>query len=43
MPGMAAARRIYERLGFGHVPERDWHTDAGLSLTVMRLELPREA
>ncbi|MGW0353654.1 GNAT family N-acetyltransferase [Nocardia nova] len=43
MPGMADARRIYERLGFVHVPERDWHTDAGLPLTVMRLELTRGA
>jgi len=39
MPGMADARRIYQRMGFAHVPERDWHTDAGLPLTVMRLEL----
>ncbi|MDR7168616.1 GNAT superfamily N-acetyltransferase [Nocardia kruczakiae] len=39
MPGMADARRIYQRMGFGHVLERDWHTDAGLPLTVMRLAL----
>ncbi len=36
MPGMAAARRIYERLGFVHVPERDWSTPGGIPLTVMR-------
>ena len=35
MPGMVAARRIYERLGFRHVPERDRSTDSGLPLTVM--------
>ncbi|NKY84669.1 GNAT family N-acetyltransferase [Nocardia veterana] len=36
MPAMAAARRIYQRLGFEHVPERDWFTDNGIPLTVMR-------
>ncbi|MEV5648675.1 GNAT family N-acetyltransferase [Nocardia sp. NPDC052254] len=36
MPGMAAARRIYERLGFRHVPERDWSTPGGIPLTVLR-------
>lgn len=39
MPLMADARRMYERLGFVHVPERDWKTDAGTPLTVMRLEV----
>ncbi|MBO0855734.1 MAG: GNAT family N-acetyltransferase [Nocardia sp.] len=36
MPSMGDARRIYERLGFAHIPERDWHTPGGLRLTVMR-------
>ncbi len=39
MPLMADARRMYERLGFIHAPERDWATDAGKPLTVMRLEV----
>ncbi|MBY8856379.1 GNAT family N-acetyltransferase [Nocardia sp. CA2R105] len=39
MPGMADARRMYDRIGFDHVPERDWATDSGLQLTVMRLAL----
>ncbi|MTE13084.1 GNAT family N-acetyltransferase [Nocardia sp. CT2-14] len=39
MPTMQDARRMYDRLGFAHVPERDWRTDAGLPLTVMRLEI----
>lgn len=37
MPSMPEARRIYERLGFAGVPERDWRTATGLPLTVMRL------
>ncbi|WP_019930146.1 GNAT family N-acetyltransferase [Nocardia sp. BMG111209] len=37
MSTMADARRIYERMGFVHVPERDWRTDSGKPLTVMRL------
>jgi GNAT superfamily N-acetyltransferase len=37
MPHMADARRVYERLWFVHVPERDWATDADAPLTVMRL------
>ncbi len=36
MPDMLAARRIYERLGFLHIPERDWCTPRGIPLTVMR-------
>ncbi|AHH20518.1 putative acetyltransferase [Nocardia nova SH22a] len=36
MPDMLAARRIYERLGFVHIPERDWFTPRGVPLTVMR-------
>ncbi len=39
MPTMGDARRIYERLGFTHVPERDWATEKGLPLTVMRLSV----
>ncbi|MQY23281.1 GNAT family N-acetyltransferase [Nocardia macrotermitis] len=39
MPGMADARRMYDRIGFAHVPERDWATPTGLPLTVMRLTL----
>ncbi|MRH93459.1 GNAT family N-acetyltransferase [Nocardia sp. SYP-A9097] len=37
MPTMQDARRLYDRLGFVHVPERDWLTMAGTPLTVMRL------
>ncbi|MBH0781399.1 GNAT family N-acetyltransferase [Nocardia bovistercoris] len=40
MPAMVDARRIYDRLGFVATPERDWRTDAGDALTVMRLDLP---
>ncbi|MGW4356322.1 GNAT family N-acetyltransferase [Nocardia sp. NPDC004582] len=39
MPTMRDARRMYDRFGFAHVPERDWHTDSGLPLTVMRFEV----
>ncbi|MEC3915185.1 GNAT family N-acetyltransferase [Nocardia sp. CDC160] len=39
MPTMQDARRMYDRLGFVHVPGRDWRTMAGLPLTVMRLAL----
>ncbi|RDI49217.1 GNAT family N-acetyltransferase [Nocardia mexicana] len=39
MPTMGDARRIYERMGFVHVPQRDWETDTGKPLTVMRLAL----
>ncbi|MFG1795653.1 GNAT family N-acetyltransferase [Nocardia sp. NPDC049149] len=39
MPVMADARRIYDRLGFRHVPDRDWYTNAGELLTVLRLDL----
>ncbi|MBF6354836.1 GNAT family N-acetyltransferase [Nocardia higoensis] len=37
MPAMADARRLYDRLGFIHAPQRDWATPSGLPLTVMRL------
>jgi ribosomal protein S18 acetylase RimI-like enzyme len=39
MPAMAAARRMYDRIGFTPVPERDWGTPSGIPLTVMRLAL----
>jgi ribosomal protein S18 acetylase RimI-like enzyme len=39
MPAMAAARRMYDRIGFIPVPERDWGTPSGIPLTVMRLAL----
>jgi ribosomal protein S18 acetylase RimI-like enzyme len=28
-PSMSAAQRLYERLGFERLPERDWRTDSG--------------
>ncbi|MGW5438898.1 GNAT family N-acetyltransferase [Nocardia asteroides] len=39
MGTMVDAHRIYERLGFVAVPERDWFTHDGLPLYVMRLAL----
>ncbi|WP_280340393.1 GNAT family N-acetyltransferase [Nocardia neocaledoniensis] len=39
MGTMVDAHRIYKRLGFVGVPERDWATDDGLPLYVMRLAL----
>lgn len=39
MPSMVDARRIYDRLGFVPVPERNWLTPAGDPLTVLRLPL----
>ncbi|MFD3703872.1 GNAT family N-acetyltransferase [Nocardia sp. NPDC058658] len=39
MFSMVDAHRIYERLGFVGVPERDWATHDGLQLMVMRLAL----
>jgi ribosomal protein S18 acetylase RimI-like enzyme len=38
-PGMAAAHRLYERLGFGRYPERDWQPMPGVQLLAFRLEL----
>ena len=32
---MVDARRIYDRLGFVHVPERDWQPIPGLTLTAL--------
>ncbi|RJO75015.1 GNAT family N-acetyltransferase [Nocardia panacis] len=39
MTTMTDARRIYDRLGFVRVPERDWFTDSGMRLPVLRLAL----
>ncbi|WP_280201363.1 GNAT family N-acetyltransferase [Nocardia cyriacigeorgica] len=39
MAPMVDARRIYDRFGFVPVPERDWHTEDGKPLTVLRLPL----
>ncbi|MFG2445552.1 GNAT family N-acetyltransferase [Nocardia fluminea] len=39
MFSMVDAHRLYERLGFVGVPERDWATHDGLQLLVMRLAL----
>jgi predicted N-acetyltransferase YhbS len=38
-PGMLAAHRLYERLGFGRCPERDWAPLPEVSLIAYRLEL----
>jgi ribosomal protein S18 acetylase RimI-like enzyme len=38
-PGMEAAHRLYERLGFGRCPERDWEPMPGVELVAYRLEL----
>ncbi|WP_225729670.1 MULTISPECIES: GNAT family N-acetyltransferase [unclassified Nocardia] len=43
MPTMTDAMRIYERFGFVRVPERDWITDAGNRLPVLRLDLVANA
>jgi ribosomal protein S18 acetylase RimI-like enzyme len=36
---MTAAHRLYERLGFDRLPERDWAPAPGISLIAYRLEL----
>jgi ribosomal protein S18 acetylase RimI-like enzyme len=38
-PGMGSAHRLYERLGFGRCPERDWAPLPDVSLLAYRLEL----
>ena len=38
-PLMDAAHRLYERLGFGRCPERDWEPMPGVELLAFRLEL----
>ncbi|MDB1087532.1 GNAT family N-acetyltransferase [Streptomyces sp. ACA25] len=40
LDGNRSAHRLYERLGFGRVPERDWQPLPGLSLLVFTLPLP---
>jgi len=35
---MTAAHRIYQRLGFERVPERDWSPIAGVDLLAFALE-----
>lgn len=39
-PEMTDAQRLYARLGFARVPERDWEPRPGLSLLAYALELP---
>jgi GNAT superfamily N-acetyltransferase len=39
MPAMVDARRIYDRFGFVPVPHRDWTTEAGEWLNVLKLGL----
>ncbi len=41
-PSMRAAHRIYERLGFERVPERDWDPAPGITLLAYRLDLGRQ-
>jgi ribosomal protein S18 acetylase RimI-like enzyme len=36
---MHTAHRLYRRLGFEFVPERDWHFDSGIHLLGMRRQL----
>lgn len=38
-PSMRAAHRVYERLGFERVPERDWQPMPGIELLAYRLDL----
>ena len=38
-PRMTAAHRLYERLGFRRLPERDWSPVPGVGLRVYALEL----
>jgi ribosomal protein S18 acetylase RimI-like enzyme len=38
-PRMAAAHRVYERLGFRRLPERDWSPVPGVDLLVYALDL----
>jgi GNAT superfamily N-acetyltransferase len=37
--GMAAAGRLYLRLGFARTPERDWHPQPGVDLITYELEI----
>ena len=38
-PGMTTAHRLYERLGFTRLPERDWSPVPGVDLLVYALDL----
>lgn len=38
---MVEARRVYDRLGFVHVPQRDWQPIPGVQLTVLEFALTR--
>jgi ribosomal protein S18 acetylase RimI-like enzyme len=38
---MTAAQRLYERLGFTRLPERDWSPAPGVGLIVYSRELER--
>jgi ribosomal protein S18 acetylase RimI-like enzyme len=38
-PEMTAAHRLYERLGFRRLPERDWSPVPGIDLMVYALDL----
>jgi len=38
-PRMTAAHRLYERLGFARLPERDWSPEPGVDLLVYSHEL----
>jgi len=38
-PSMRAAHRIYERMGFERVPQRDWSPAPGITLLAYRLDL----
>jgi ribosomal protein S18 acetylase RimI-like enzyme len=39
LPSMRAAHRLYDRLGFTRVPERDWSPVAGVQLLAFELPL----
>src|SRR3712207_5167488 len=38
-PRMTAAHRLYERMGFTRLPERDWQPEPGIDLLVYSLQL----
>jgi ribosomal protein S18 acetylase RimI-like enzyme len=38
-PRMTSAHRLYERLGFTRLPERDWSPMAGIDLIVYSIEI----
>ena len=39
LPDMAAAHRLYQRMGFRRLPERDWSPVEGVDLIAFRLSL----